>query len=73
MPTGFANTIINPKPVQSLEYRQVIHSEKHKHVWKQSSDNNFGRLMQGIRGRVKGNDCIHFIHRTQTPKGKENS
>ena len=65
MATGFSYVIIDPK---TLEYRQIIHSEKHKHVWTQFIANTFDRLVQGIRGHIKVTDCIHFIRYTRVPK-----
>ena len=36
-----------------------------------SSANTFGLLAQGIRGRAKEFNCIHFFCRAQVPKGEK--
>jgi hypothetical protein len=41
-----------------MNYRQLMQSPKHKEVWSRSSANEFGRLAQGVGGRVKGTNTI---------------
>jgi hypothetical protein len=43
-----------------LEYRQLLKHECFKEVWNRSAADEFGRLAQGIGGRIKGTD-IRFI------------
>ena len=37
-------------------------------MWNTKSANEFGRLAQGIGGRVKGTDTIFFMHKRQVPR-----
>ena len=41
-----------------------------KDVWNQSAADKFGRLAQGIKGRVKAKDTIRFIHKHEVPKDR---
>jgi hypothetical protein len=50
-----------------LNYRQLICNSKYKEVWLKSAANKFGRLAQGIQGRVKGTDTIRFIRKDKVP------
>ena len=36
-------------------------------MWQQSSSNEFGRLAQGVRGRITGTNTIRFIHHNDMP------
>jgi hypothetical protein len=36
-----------------LNYQQLIRNPKHKEIWSKSAANEFGRLAQGVGGRVK--------------------
>jgi hypothetical protein len=40
---------------------------KHANVWSESSANEFGRLAQGVRGRVTGTNTIFFIQKDHVP------
>jgi hypothetical protein len=40
---------------------------KHAKVWSESLANEFGRLAQGVGGRVKGTNTIFFIQKDQVP------
>ena len=46
-----------------LNYRQLMQSPKHKETWSKSSANKFGRLANGVGGRIKGTNTIKFIHK----------
>jgi hypothetical protein len=50
-----------------IYYSQLLWDPKHKKVWSHSSANQFGCLAQGVRGRIKGADTIHFTHKDQVP------
>ena len=41
-----------------MEYKQLISHPKYKEDWLLSSANEFGRLAQGVDGRIKGIDTI---------------
>ena len=53
-----------------LNYRQLLRSPKHKKAWSISAANKFGRLAQGVGGRIKGTNTIKFIHQRNVPKNR---
>ena len=53
-----AMAVMDNKTGQLLNYRQLMQSDKHKQAWGRSSANKFGRLAQGIGGRIKGTNTI---------------
>ena len=59
--------IMNAESGKVLNYRQLMQSKKHKETWSISSANEFGRLANGVGGRVKGTNTIKFIHRCDVP------
>jgi hypothetical protein len=51
-----------------MKYRQLISTHlKYKEVWMHSSANEFGRLAQGVGGRIQGTNTIFLIHKHQVP------
>ena len=50
-----------------LNYRQLMRHPKHKKIWNTFSANEFGRLAQGVGGRVKPTNTIFFIPYNQVP------
>jgi hypothetical protein len=50
-----------------LEYRQLLKHPKYAKAWNLSAANEFGRLAQGVAGRVKGTNTIHFIRKEEIP------
>ena len=55
-----------------LNYRQLMRSTKHKEAWSLSSANEFGRLANGIGGRIKNpTNTIEFIHQHEVPKDRK--
>jgi hypothetical protein len=63
--------VCNNKTGQYLNYRQLIREPKHKEIWSTSAANKFGRLAQGVGGRVKGTNTIIFICKEdQEPKDR---
>jgi hypothetical protein len=54
-----------------MNYRQLMQSPKHKEVWSRSSANEFGRLAQGVGGRVKGTNTITFIKKSDVPHDRQ--
>ena len=51
-----------------LKYRQLIQHPVIGEQWRHSSANEFGRLAQGIGGRIKGTDTVRFMPRQQVPE-----
>ena len=48
---------------QGIELQTVDAKPKHKETWSKSSANEFGRLANGVGGRIKGTNTINFIHK----------
>jgi hypothetical protein len=65
-----ANAVINQDTGASLEYRRLIQDETTFSVWNKAAANEFGRLAQGVAGRIEGSNTIFFIPRQAIPKGK---
>jgi hypothetical protein len=65
-----ANAVINQDTGTSLEYRQLIQDDATFPIWNKSVANDFGRLSQGVGGRIEGYNTMFFIHHQSTPKGK---
>ena len=54
-----------------LNYRQLLQSAKHKEVWSKSSANEFGRLANGVGGRIKHpTNTIKFVRRGDIPQDR---
>jgi hypothetical protein len=56
------------KTGEYLNYRQLIRDLKHTKIWSKSATNEFGRLVQGVGGRVKPTNTIFVIRKDQVPK-----
>jgi hypothetical protein len=56
---------------QLMEYRQLISDPTTRGAWQLSAANEFGRLAQGVGGRVKGTDTIHFIPHHEMPTDRQ--
>ncbi len=52
---------------KQLKYRQLINHPKYREIWMHSSANEFGRLAQGVGGRIQGTNTIFFIYKHQVP------
>jgi hypothetical protein len=57
-----------------LIYRQLMRSTKYREAWSLSSANEFGRLANGIGGRIKNpTNTIEFIFQHEVPTDMGNS
>lgn len=65
-----ANAVLDPDTGNYLEYNQLIKHDKMQTDWWTASANEFGRLMQGVGGRLPGTDTLFFIHRKEVPKDR---
>ena len=65
--TELTNNVLDEETKQMLSYRQLLQHPKYKDDWAISSANEFGRLAQGLKGRVKGTNTIFFIPKSQVP------
>jgi hypothetical protein len=64
------NASIDPETGESLEYLQLIKSNKYIPIWTRSFDNELGRLAQGILGnQVESTNTTFFIGRNKVPAG----
>jgi hypothetical protein len=53
-----------------LNYRQLLHHPAYNADWTLSSANEFGRLANGVGGRVKGTNTIKFIRKSDIPSDR---
>jgi Reverse transcriptase (RNA-dependent DNA polymerase) len=67
----FANAVFHPETGNAMTYRQLITDPLTKQDWQQSAANEFGRLAQGIGGRVKGTNTIRFIKKQEIPTDRK--
>ena len=61
------HAVLDQETGQLLEYRQLLKHPKLKELWNRSAADEFGRLAQGIKGRVKATDTIRFIFKHEVP------
>ena len=53
-----------------LNYRQLINHPAYHADWTLSSANEFGRLANGVGGRVKGTNTIKFVKKADIPRDR---
>ena len=53
-----AHAVLDQETGQLLEYRHLLKHPRFKDVWNRSAADEFGRLAQGIGGRIKGTDTV---------------
>ena len=51
-----------------MNYRQLRKHPKYNKAWTTSSANEFGRLANGVGGRVKGTKTIRFLQQDDVPQ-----
>ena len=66
-----ALAVMDKETGKMLNYRQLIRHAKYKEVWTKSSANEFGRLANGVGGRIKGTNTIKFIHEREIPTNRK--
>ena len=68
-----AMAVLDQDTGKMLNYCQLLQAPKFAQVWSKSSANEFGRLADGVGGRVKGTKMIRFIfeHEIPTERRKE--
>jgi hypothetical protein len=71
LPQGWANAVMHPITGVAMEYRQLITDPLTKEAWQLSAANEFGRLAQGVGGRIKGTDTIKFIRADELPADRQ--
>ena len=67
-----ANTVTDPHTGKQLDYRQLINHPDYelRRTWQRSSANEFGRLAQGVGGRIDGTETIKFLHYQEMPTNR---
>ena len=63
--------VLDKESGKMLNYRQLLHHPQYTEAWSLSSANEFGRLAQGVCGRIKGTDTIRFIRESMCLESKE--
>jgi hypothetical protein len=64
-----ALAVLDKETGKLLNYRQLLKHPKYKKDWDLSSANEFGRLAQGVGGRIKKpTNTIRFIYEKEVPK-----
>ena len=63
-----ALAVMDKETGRLLNYRQLIRNPKYKKDWNTLAANKFGRLAQGVGGRIKGTNTIKFIYKRQVPR-----
>ena len=61
--------VIDKATGKMLNYRQLMRHPTYKKDWQLSSANEFGRLANGVGGRIKGTNTIKFIRMQDVKKG----
>ena len=64
---GLACTVMDADTGKELTYRQLLNHPKYRKDWNISAANEFGRLAQGVGGRIEGSDTIRFIPLSNIP------
>ena len=62
-----ALAVMNLTTGKVVNYRQLIQSGKHSKTWNTSAANKFGRLANGVGGRVKGTNTKKIIQKDNIP------
>ena len=65
-----ANPVLDFDTGKLLEYRQLLRDPKHKEIWTTAGANEFGRLAQGVGGRIDGTNTIFFVHKNEIPQDR---
>ena len=65
-----AMAVLDKTTGKMLNYRQLMRHPIHKKDWQLSSANEFGRLANGVGGRIKGTNTIKFIRMQDVKKGR---
>ena len=67
----FCNAIIDPVTGKSLEFQHLKRDPNTRGIWNNSFANEFGRLVNGVGGRIKGTKTITFILKSMVPKWRK--
>jgi hypothetical protein len=70
IPMPMANSVIIEDTGASLIYRHLINDASTFTIWNEAAANEFGRLAQGVWGRIEGSNTIFLSHAKPSPKAK---
>ena len=62
-----AHAVLDQDTGELLEYRRLLKHPRFEQVWNKSAADEFGRLAQGIGGRIKGTNTMRFIKKHDIP------
>ena len=62
-----AHAVLDQETGELLEYCRLLKHPRFKEAWNKSTADEFGRLAQGIGGRIKGTNTMQFIHKKDIP------
>ena len=65
-----ALAVLDKTTGKMLNYRQLMRHPIHKKDWQLSSANEFGLLVNGVGGRIKGTNTIKCIRMQDVRKGR---
>ena len=65
-----AMAVMDAETGKLLNYKQLMRDPKHKKRRSVSSANEFGRLANGVGGRIKGTNTIKFIRKREVPNDR---
>ncbi len=68
----YASEVFDEENGKLLKYRKLINHPKYHEVWSHLSANEFGRLAQGVGGRIQGTNTIFFIYKHEVPSDRWN-
>ena len=66
-----AMAVMDAETRNILNYKQLMRYPKHKKRWSVSSAHEFGRLANGVGGRIKGTNKIKFICKREVPNDRQ--
>jgi hypothetical protein len=70
-PNFYASAVAHPITGRAMEYRQLITDPATHAEWQLLTANKFGRLVQGVGGRVKGTNTITFTPHNEMPNDRQ--
>ena len=65
-----ALAVMDAETGKVFNYRQLMQSTKHRETWSKSSANEFGRLTNGVGGRIAGTKTMRYIHKSDVPHNR---
>jgi hypothetical protein len=65
-----ANPVLDYNTRKLLEYCQLLRDLEHKETWTKAGANEFGRLAQGVGGRIDRTNIIFFVHKHEIPQDR---